>query len=158
MLPFLNRNALLGFFLKKKWTYLLTCHTWAGHLCEIKSAKLILNQNKALLHLPATTKPQQHSIKPSHRQMWKVPFCSYKYPRDICISWVFTDSGSMPTCLVWCVCVFMYFFYNHMACFCFPDLVRELLFEIKMFVSISSLIIVIQPAAAKWQNRCNDEN
>lgn len=147
MLPFLNRNAVFGFSLKDKWTYLLMCHTWAGHLCEIKSAKLIVKQNT-----PPNKKTQ------TNHHTGKCEKCTFFFlARDICISRVFTDSGTMPTCLGLCV-YFFFFFYNHMAWFCFPDLVRELLFEIKMFVSISSLIIVIQPAAAKWQNRCNDEN
>lgn len=153
MLPFLNRNAVFGFSLKDKWTYLLMCHTWAGHLHEIKKG-----QSNCKTKQPPPNKKMQTNHCTGKREKYTFFFVA----RDICVSRVFTDSGTMPTSLGLCVCIylfyFIFFFYNHMAWFCFPDLIWELLFEIKMFVSISSLIIVIQPAAAKWQNRCNDEN
>lgn len=70
-----------------------------------------------------------------------------------CISKVFTDVGTTPTCSGLCAYIYMdgffnfyfnyfnFFFYSHMAWFCSTDLVQELLFEIKMFVSIFSLIV-----------------
>lgn len=80
------------------------------------------------------------------RQMWKI--CLY-----LCyISKVFIDIGTTRTCLGLCVYKYMYgffnfyfnyyyFFYSHIAWFCSTDLVQELLFEIKMFASIFSLIV-----------------
>lgn len=89
-----------------------------------------------------------------------------------CISKVFTDVGTTPTCSGLCAYIYMdgffNFYFNYFNFFFLQSYGLVLFYRScpgaaiwNKNVCIHFLInrlIVIQPAAAKWQNRCNDEN
>lgn len=132
MLPFLNGST-FGFSLENKWCHLLMYHTWAGHLCEIKKAKLIVKDKQK-------TQPGKCE---KHAFIFFVAFlrCSQTLAQlplaQVCVHTYIWMGFSIFILII----LIFFFFYSHMAWFCSTDLVQELLFEIKMFVSIFSLIV-----------------
>lgn len=151
MLPFLNGST-FGFSLENKWCHLLMYHTWAGHLCEIKKAKLIVKDKQK-------TQPGKCE---KHAFIFFVAFlrCSQTLAQlplaQVCVHTYIWMGFSI---FILIILIFFFFLQSYGLVLFYRSCPGAAIWNKNVCIHfLINRLIVIQPAAAKWQNRCNDEN